>query len=53
MSAAVMTQRIAKVVAPSQGPDSRGGGNYPAGIVWTLKQQELSRKRPRPGAIAE
>jgi hypothetical protein len=29
MSAAVMTQRIAKVVAPSQGPDRRGGGNYP------------------------
>ena len=52
MSAAAMTQRIAKVVAPSQGPDSRGGGNYP-GIVWTLKQQELSPKRPRPGAIAE
>jgi hypothetical protein len=52
MSAAVMTQRIAKVLAPSQGPDSRDG-NYLAGIVWTLKQQELSPKRPRPGAIAE
>jgi hypothetical protein len=37
MSVAVMTQRIAKVVAPSRGPDSRSGGNYPADIVWTLK----------------